>query len=98
MPILKMSLKECVLGIIVHHHHGIQTNCDSGLEEQCSDQTRLMDQTIGIMYTEPTQTVYLLVVPVNLGSLLNLPPPKNFLAQNQSRVKSQLYLVYLRFY
>lgn len=78
MPILKMSLKECILGIIVHHHHGIQTNRDSGLEEQCSDQTRLMDQTIGIMCTEPTQTVYLLVVPVNLGFLLNLPPKKIF--------------------
>lgn len=51
MPILKMILKECVLEILVNHHHGVNMACDSEIGRTVVWQTSLMGQTTGIVYT-----------------------------------------------
>ena len=62
-PVLKISLKECVLGIMVITTTVYKLNCDLGLKS--SVLTKLGCWTIGIIHIEPTQTVNLLVLPVN---------------------------------
>ena len=83
------SLKECVLGIMVIITTAYKLNCDLGLKEQSSDQTRLLDRWD---YTYRAHTNCILISCTCKFRIFVKPLPTQFLAENQSRARANSIL------